>query len=1035
MDQGRLKVTSTSQSDFAGRPSQSSVAPVPLGRRSVFFGVTLFVSAALLFVVQPMFAKMVLPLLGGAPAVWNTCLVFYQAFLLAGYLYAHLSLKWLGPRRQAAMHLVLLCLPWTVLPIGVSAGWLPPPGVFPVFWLWMLLSVSVGLPFLVVSASAPTLQAWFGQTEDPSAHDPYFLYAASNLGSLLALLGYPLLLESHLTLNEQAWAWAGGYGLLMALIAGCALQLWRSPAAGATVIRATVEDGGNELSARGLTARRRLRWLALSFVPSSLLLGVTTYISTDIAAIPLLWVIPLALYLFSFVLVFARRPIVSRSLMLRVEPYLTVAAVATLAWHAGLSAQLAAIGSLQLGAFFAIAMVCHGQLADDRPEGGQLTEFYLWMSFGGVLGGLFNALAAPLLFSDALEYPLMLVVACLLRPAWPSTPRPGTAWPRALALPAAVLLACGGLAGILRWQAVPMESGWADVPAVKLAIVLAAAAAAFCLRRRALSFSVGVASLLAIGLGYPSGVEHLLHKERSFFGVLRVADDPVWNAHKLLHGSTCHGCQGLDPAARREPWTYYSRTGPLGQIFQALQTGRPLAEIGVLGLGAGSIAAYGQPGERITFYEIDPAVERIARDPRYFTYLADSRARIEVILGDARLSLAHGPSRQFDLLVLDVFSSDSVPIHLVTREAIRLYLQRLAERHGLLAIHVSSRYLDLAPILGRLAQDAGATALIRSDTESAGLKKLGSLWIVMAQRPEDLAPLAGNPAWQPLRSDGGRVWTDDFSDVLSAFRWGGSWDWLRPSAWWRSKEDWADFYVSQGSDFYSQGRWDDAIAQFQKALEIAPDEAGIHNNLAIALQGGGRTDEAIAQYAKALELQPNSAGTHDNLGVLFAQQRKVAEGIAHFRKSLQLDPHQEMAIRNLNVALAPWGGLPKQAVPGDRSGRWCPDDVALLNNVAWVLATSADASIRDGAEAVALAERAVTLSQGRQPAILATLAAAYAEAGRFAEALQTAEGASAMAAEQHQSALAESIKAKLTLYRAGLPFRESPASSSTNQPR
>ena len=303
--------------------------------------------------------------------------MFYQAVLLAGYLYAHFSLKWLGPRRQAVLHLILLCLPWAVLPVGVAKGWVPPPDVFPVAWLWMLLSVSVGLPFLVISASAPMLQAWFGQTGGRSARDPYFLYAASNLGSLLALLGYPFVIEPHLTLKEQSWSWAAGYGLLMMLVGGCAVLLWRSSPLGVAAQRTGIEGPTEEPTAQRPGARRRLRWLALSFVPSSLLLGVTTYISADIAAIPLLWVIPLALYLLTFVLVFARRSILPLSWMLRVEPFLIVAAAGALAWHADLSIQLLLIGSLQLLAFFVIAMVCHGQLAADRPAGEPLDRVLL----------------------------------------------------------------------------------------------------------------------------------------------------------------------------------------------------------------------------------------------------------------------------------------------------------------------------------------------------------------------------------------------------------------------------------------------------------------------------------------------------------------------------------------------------------------------------------------------------------------------------------------------------------------------------------
>jgi tetratricopeptide (TPR) repeat protein len=928
----------------------------------------LFLSAALLFVIEPMFAKMVLPLLGGAPAVWNTCLVFYQAALLAGYLYAHLSLKWLGPRRQAALHVALLCLPWVVLPIGVARGWVPPQQVFPVPWLWMLLSVSVGLPFFVVSASAPLLQAWFSRTGDRSSEDPYFLYAASNLGSLLALLAYPVVIESHWTLREQAWGWTGGYGLLMALVAGCAVQLWRSAPGGAATQPAAAQGAAAEPPAEALGLRRRLRWLALSFVPSSLLLGVTTYISTDLVAIPLLWVLPLALYLVTFVLVFARRQVLPLSWMVRLQPYLLVAAGAALVWVVTMPTQFLLLGLLHFGAFFVTAMVCHGQLAADRPSGSRLTEFYLWMSLGGVLGGLFNVLVAPLVFSDALEYPLMLAAACLLRPPAAGPRRPWRLWKWQAGLPVAVLLVCLASTGLLRAEDPLTRWGGTDAAGVKLAVLASCGVAAWFLRRRRLQFGLGVAALMAVSLCYPStevlGLQRL-HVERSFFGVLSVWNDPLYNAHALMNGATAHGGQGMNRSEQTEPWTYYSRKGPLGGIFQALQPRRPLAEIGALGLGAGSIAAYGQKGERITFYEINPAVERIARDTQYFTYLADCRAKVEVVLGDARLSLVHGPPRQFDLLVLDAFTSDAVPVHLLTREALRLYFQRLAD-HGLLAIHISSRYFDLAPIVGRLAVKIGAAARMCTDPDSEeGPKKFPSAWVVMARRAEDLGLLTGKPAWKPL-PDKGPLWTDDFSDVLGALASRSSWDWLELSVWRRSGRSQANVHHWRSGILLKQGRIDEAIAQFEIVLKLAPGYPQADVELAGLLAARGRAREAIAHYQTAVES----------------------------------DPH----------------------------------DVTARNNLAWLLATCPDASVRDGARAIELARMAIQLTDGKGASTLDTLATAYAEAGRFPEAVDTAARALDLATRQHNQPLVQSIKRRLTLYRARTAYRETPSSPLLGSP-
>lgn len=1026
MGQKRKRAKPQGSIRAADRLTESHVPRPKHTGNELFFAVTLFISAALLFVVEPMFAKMVLPLLGGAPAVWNTCLVFYQAVLLAGYLYAHFSLRWLGPRRQAVLHLVLLCLPWTVLPIGVARGWVPPPEAFPVGWLWMLLTVSVGLPFLVVSASAPMLQAWFSQTGGRSARDPYFLYAASNLGSLLALLGYPLVIESHLTLREQSWGWAAGYGLLMVLVAGCAAQLRRSPPSAEPAVGSSVGEGPGEAAAVARPDwRRRLWWLALSLVPSSLLLGVTTYISTDIAAIPLLWVIPLALYLLTFVLVFARRTILPLRWMLRVEPYLIVAAAGALAWHANLPIQLLLIGSLELLAFFVIAMVCHGQLAADRPAGSHLTEFYLWMSLGGVLGGLFNALVAPLIFSGAVEYPLMIAAACLLRPLAPAAAAGAWAWTRRSALPGVVLAACCGLSWIARRQDLA-DLPYLDFALPKLIVVLAAAAAAFSLRRRPVPFGLAVAAVLGISWLCSAGEGRLLYAGRSFYGVLRVTDDRFWNAHQLSHGSTAHGSQSLDSRERRQPWAYYHPDGPLGQVFRGMARRRPLAEIGVLGLGAGAIAAYGQPGERITFYEIDPDVEQIARDPRYFTYLSDSPAKVEVVLGDARLSLANGPPRKFDLLVVDVFSSDSVPTHLATREAFQLYLSRLAD-HGLLAVHASSRFLDLRPILGRLAKDAGLTGRIYDDPgEQLGPRRLPSTWAVMARRPEDLAALPDDPRSKPLAADNGRVWTDDFSNLMEAIQWHSTWRQLQPAAWWKSATNEAAFCNALGIVLGKQGRVDEAIAQFRKAVRIDPSLADARSNLALALQKAGKLDEALAQCREALQINPNFAEGHYNLGCVLFQRGEVEEALHEFQEALRIRPDYGEARYNLNIAFSRWGQI-RNALAEQRAAlEKRPQDAALLRALAWTLATNPNVSIRNGGEAIELAERAVRLWQGKQSEPLDALAAAYAEAGRFTDAVETARKALASADQRKNPALARAIEARLRLYEARAPYRDQP---------
>jgi SAM-dependent methyltransferase len=738
----------------------------------VIFALAMFLGATLLFMVEPMFGKMALPLLGGSPAVWNTCLVFYQGALLAGYLYAHLAPKWLGVRRQAAFHLGLLLLILFTLPIGIFHGWTPPPTANPVAWLLLLLMLSVGLPFFVVSTTAPLLQKWFAHTGHTSAHDPYFLYGASNLGSLLALVAYPVLIEPYLRLHHQAWAWAGGYALLLALVALCGVMLWRTsaPAGTAPGPDAPIAAAGAEAvppTAALLTLSQRAWWVLLAFAPSSLLLGVTTFLSTDIAAVPLLWVIPLIIYLLTFVLVFARKPIIPHRIMVLVEPFLIIFLAIT--FFARLKGAVWQTLPFHLLAFFCIAMVCHGELMHSRPPADHLTEFYLWISVGGVLGGIFNALVAPILFSSVIEYPLIIAVACLLRPSLsPPTERPNPRlWDFLLPLFLGVLLA------LLAWAFRMMP----DRLKLVALLVIACSAGAICysFRFRPLRLALGVGVLIIAGSWVVIHPDRVLFQERNFFGVSKVTADAAGHYRILTHGFTVHGAQSLDPARRREPLTYFSRTGPLGQVFEVFSGPQAKKEVAIIGLGTGTIACYGQAGQHFTFYEIDPAMERIARDPRYFTYLSECPAQVKVILGDARLSLKSAPASFYDMIILDAFSSDAIPIHLVTREAMRLYLSKL-KPGGILVFHISNRYLDLKLVLGNLARDAGLIALSNSDLKLSDQdrrnKKLPSAWVVMARQRQDLGGLAKDQRWRTLPPRPGKaLWTDDFSNIWSVFDW------------------------------------------------------------------------------------------------------------------------------------------------------------------------------------------------------------------------------------------------------------------------
>lgn len=726
----------------------------------VLFASTLFLSSALLFLVEPMFAKMVLPLLGGTPAVWNTCIVFFQATLFAGYLYAHASAAYLSPRRQTLVHVVLMLASFTALPIAVASGWSPPGDASPILWLISLLAVSVGLPFLAVSTSAPLLQLWFSRTSHTAARDPYFLYQASNLGSIAALLAYPVVVEPSLRLAEQSWLWTVGYGALLPLTLACALVSLRSQRPAARM----AEESGR--SAESIRWPRRLRWLSLALVPSSLMLGVTSYLSTDIAAIPLLWIIPLLIYLLTFVLAFGRRPMVPHGLMVRVWPLVLLPLVLLMVLAAAGPSWL--LIPMHVVMFFVAAMVCHGELAIDRPASTRLTEFYLWISLGGALGGVLNAIVAPLVFDAVVEYPLAMVLACLLGPMRAGAERGHRLRRADLLLPVGLAVLTVVAIGLMRIA--PIGAGVGSVLMFGVPTVFC-----FSFARRPVRFGLGVAALLLASLVNPSTFGSALHTERSFFGVHRVRIDPEGKYLALFHGSTMHGRQSLDPARQHEPLTYYARTGPIGQLFGSFPRGGAPREIAVIGLGSGSMACYAERGQRWTFYEIDPAVERIARDSRYFTFLRDSPAEIGVVLGDARLSLAGAPDRRYDVIVLDAFSSDAIPVHLMTREALKLYLSKLAP-NGMLAFHISNRYLSLRPVLADLAEDAGLPELSQADlniseVEAAGGKS-ASVWVVMARHREALRRLAANRRWtEGVSPSASRVWTDDYSNLLSVFHW------------------------------------------------------------------------------------------------------------------------------------------------------------------------------------------------------------------------------------------------------------------------
>jgi hypothetical protein len=733
----------------ADAPEQKIAPGILLG----VFASAIFLSAALLFVVQPMFTKMVLPRLGGSPSVWSVAMVFFQAVLLAGYAYAHAATRWLSTRTAVVLHVALLIAATFALPLAIAASWGRPPSEGATGWLLGLFAVSIGLPFFALSANGPLLQAWFARTPHPAAKDPYFLYAASNVGSFLALISYPFLIEPFSGLGEQVGAWSAGYYLLIVLIAASGFLQLRAP----RELPALAES-----DERMPTWRDAAIWVALAAVPSALLIAVTAHVSTDVAAAPLLWVVPLALYLATFVIVFQTRPILPHRWMVLAQPLAIIGLVAVLAVN--LLTHIVLTLALNIVTFFLCAMVCHGELAQRRPAPRYLTGFYLWISAGGMIGGISGALIAPHVFSWVAEYPLLIVLAILCRP--------GLVWPRERSdwlLWGIVALALVAVLAPRLWFDHNL-----DVRSYQIAI-LALLCLAFVLQQHVLPFAALIAlTFLAAHLyGFGAARETV----RSFFGVHKITETDDGMFRILLHGTTEHGAQqirddqGRPLAGRPEPLTYYHADSPLARGIAAVrQRKKAPLRVGAVGLGTGSLACYVQPGDVWQFYEIDLAVVAIARDPARFTYLSSCAPDVPIVIGDARLTLADTPDASYDVLVIDAFSSDAIPVHLLTREAMAIYLRKLAP-DGVALVHVSNRHLELVSVVAGIAE---ANELIaRSIDSSAGeddqFHKFSSTVVAVARADADFGALAQSDDWilEEVDPDQG-VWTDDYSNIVGA---------------------------------------------------------------------------------------------------------------------------------------------------------------------------------------------------------------------------------------------------------------------------
>jgi hypothetical protein len=734
----------------------------------ILFAVAIFTSAALVFVVQPMVTKLVLPMLGGSPSVWNTAMVFFQTALLAGYAYAH-GLQRIGSMRiQMGVHLGLLLLAALFLPLKISGVLGDPDPNAPIGWLLATLALSVGAPFAVLSATAPLLQAWYARVRAGYAdgQNPYVLYAASNLGSFLALLAYPLLIEPLMTLSGQRFAWTGGYVAFALMVVALGVVGWRRDKVAAAPVAALE-------TSPPIPWREKIVWILLAAAPSSLMLGVTAHLATDVASAPFLWVIPLALYLLTFVIAFQDKPWIPLPITLVIAAAVSLACIAFTAFRTG---DWVLMFGLHLGAFFLLTLMCHQRLAARRPPPDRLTEFYLLMSLGGVVGGAFTALLAPVLFDGVWEYPLVLVLVGLARPL---NRAPIRNWEVYLFV-GAILMA--GLPPLLSavFQADWGFAWWfnnnvsSNMPGLTQFVMLGPILAGFLLRDRTPAF-VAIAAAIALSTGYIARGYEAAFTDRSFFGVMKigVTQDPRLGGQVniLMHGTTLHGAQPRNPAFACMPTLYYAPASPIGQTTMALQQRREGLKIGVVGQGTGAMAGYKRDTDQMKFFEIDPLVDQLARDPQWFTFISDcADGPIETVLGDARLTMADEAPGTYDLLLIDAFSSDSVPTHLLTVEAIEGYL-KLLKPDGVVILHLSNRNLDITMPAAAAAQRLGAANLHQLYQESStapDMAEASTEALILSPTEAGLAEFRGQPQWGELADTEVRPWTDDYVNLFGA---------------------------------------------------------------------------------------------------------------------------------------------------------------------------------------------------------------------------------------------------------------------------
>ncbi len=725
---------------------------------SLFFALLLMLSAFLLFSIQLIFSKMVLPILGGSPQVWTTCMLFFQVMLLAGYGYAHWISTKTPSRIQIPLHLFFLALGTAFIPLNITQSMNQDSVYHPAYWLLKIAFSKIGWPFFILSASAPLLQFWFSRLKSSEGKNPYLLYAASNLGSFLGLFLYPVFIEPRFNLGTQTLAWSATYVCLLILLCGI-LFLPKSTSNNLLNKNATSHHPH-------LSLKLRIQWIVLAFIPVSLMLGTTTYITLDLAPFPLLWVLPLSIYLTTFILAFSNSSETHLKITQRIIPHILTLFILIVSVKANQPYPL--ILGLALLTLAVVALYFHCFLWKLKPDTSYLTQFYLCLSLGGALAGCFNSMIAPLIFKSVLEYPIALVLAAYFYRSSTISSQGRITKTKITTLFLLQIL----FYSMSRWMPDALIS---QNLILKIIYILPPALILFSLRHRPILFAWFTIFILLIWR-LPIDKQNQIYESRSFFGTHIVRRDSKMT--KYTNGVITHGAQMTDPARMHEPAAYFHRSGPLGDLFANLSDLWANSHIGVTGLGMGTLAAYSESGQKWFYFEIDPEVKHIAENPKLFSYLQQSKAPYQIILGDGRLSLLAFPDHDFKLLILDAFSSDSIPVHLLTREAFQLYLKKL-DPQGVLIAQISNLNMNLEPVMASMAKTSKLKAWGRYDgadenpQDPKTLGKFASQWVIMSQNPIVINRMESLTQWHPLPLNVPHQfhWTDDYSNILSVIRW------------------------------------------------------------------------------------------------------------------------------------------------------------------------------------------------------------------------------------------------------------------------